>query len=45
MNQTTPRQRRLQAEREQRMANIQEAGRMILGGFLLAAIFAVLVLI
>ena len=41
----TPRQRRLQAEREQRMVNIQEAGRMILGGLLLAAIFTVLVLI
>lgn len=45
MNQSTPRQRRLQAEREQRMTNIQEAVRMILGSFLLAAIFVVFVLI
>lgn len=37
----TPRQRRLQAEREQRMVNIQEAGHMILGGVLLIGIFIV----
>lgn len=45
MNQSTPRQRRLRAEHEVSMAKIHEAVRMILGGFLLAAIFVVFVLI
>ena len=45
MNHTTPRQRRLQAEHEVRVAMLQEAVAMILGGLLLAAIFVVFVLI
>jgi hypothetical protein len=45
VNHTTPRQRRLRAEHELRMAMLHEAASMILGGLMLAAIFVAFALI
>jgi len=39
VNHTTPRQRRLRAEHELRMATLHEAASMILGGLMMIAIF------